>query len=105
VFALNIAIGNMSLRWVSVNFNQVARALVPAVVMLVSMAYFGKTYSSDRKWAVIPVVIGVGLTFYGGSLFINFYPFAPVNIETFLQICTIASLARSTLRSVWYWRP
>ena len=47
---------------------QVARALVPAIVMLVSMVYFGKTYSTERKWAVVPVVIGVALTFYGGNI-------------------------------------
>jgi drug/metabolite transporter (DMT)-like permease len=66
VFALNIAIGNTSLRWVSVNFNQVFRALVPAIVMIISTLYYGKTYSSQRKLAIIPIVIGVALTFYGG---------------------------------------
>ena len=84
IFSLNVAVGNVSLRWVSVNFNQVridlgvflgpldnftraqvARALVPAVVMVVSSIWFGKSFSWNLKLAVIPVVLGVILTFYG----------------------------------------
>lgn len=69
VFSLNIAIGNTSLRWVSVNFNQVSRSLVPVLVMLISMIYYKKTYSSKRKLAILPIVIGVALTFYGDISF------------------------------------
>jgi drug/metabolite transporter (DMT)-like permease len=65
IFALNIAIGNTSLRWASVNFNQVFRALVPVVAMVASMLFYGKVYSSKRKYAVVPIVMGVALTFYG----------------------------------------
>lgn len=65
IFTLNIALGNMSLRWVSVNFNQITRALVPVIVMGISMIWYSKIYSTNRKWAVLPVVIGVGLTFFG----------------------------------------
>ena len=65
IFTLNIAIGNMSLRWVTVNFNQICRALIPALVMGISIMYYGKTFSASRKWAVVPICIGVGLAFYG----------------------------------------
>jgi hypothetical protein len=65
IFALNIAIGNTSLRWASVNFNQICRAMVPVIVMVISMLFYAKSYSIKRKWAVVPIVLGVALTFYG----------------------------------------
>jgi len=65
LFSLNIAIGNMSLRFVSVSFNQVSRALVPVIVMIISIMYFGKSYSTERKIAVIPIVMGAAMTVYG----------------------------------------
>jgi len=65
IFTLNIAIGNVSLRWVSVNFNQICRALVPVVVMIIGSLYYGKTYTTNRKMSVVPIVLGVGLVFYG----------------------------------------
>jgi len=71
IFSLNIAIGNTSLRWVSVNFNQVCRALVPVIVMAISMFYYKKVYTPQRWWAVIPIVFGVALAFYGDMSFTN----------------------------------
>lgn len=71
IFSLNIAIGNTSLRWVSVNFNQVCRALVPVIVMGISMVYYKKVYSQRLQWAVIPIVLGVALAFYGDLSFTN----------------------------------
>lgn len=65
IFSLNIAIGNTSLRYVSVNFNQVCRSLVPAIVMAISIFYYNRTVSTMKKYTVLPIVFGVALTFYG----------------------------------------
>ncbi|CAM9336055.1 unnamed protein product [Choristocarpus tenellus] len=69
IFSLNIAIGNISASLVSVNFNQVLRALVPPLVMVVGTCGFRKKYSSARKLAVIPIVIGVAFSCYGDMQF------------------------------------
>ena len=39
--------------------------------MVISMAYYNKTFSLNRKWAVVPIVVGVALTFYGDMTFTN----------------------------------
>ena len=37
--------------------------------MAISMIYYRKNFSSERKYAVIPIVIGVALAFYGDLSF------------------------------------
>lgn len=41
------------------------RALVPAITMAISIFWYGKVFSESRKMAVLPIVAGVALAFYG----------------------------------------
>jgi len=82
IFSLNIALGNVSLNHVSVNFNQVMRSLVPVVTIFMGMVV-GKKFTWQRVMSVFPIVTGVAMACYGDMTYTSigfFYTVACVII-------------------------
>jgi drug/metabolite transporter (DMT)-like permease len=69
LFTINIAISNVSLEMVSVPFHQIARSTCPVATILIYRWFYGRSYAKATYMALIPIVLGVGLSTYGDYYF------------------------------------
>ena len=69
-----------------------SRALVPVIVMGISMFYYNKNFSNQRKYAVIPICIGVALAFYGDMSYTSIGAF-------YTLLCVILAAFKSLMGS------
>ncbi|OCH92762.1 TPT-domain-containing protein [Obba rivulosa] len=69
LYAVNIAVSNMSLQLVTVPFHQVVRAATPIFTTALSIFFFGTQFSNRKISTLIPVICGVALATYGDYYF------------------------------------
>ncbi|KAI0718595.1 TPT-domain-containing protein [Cerioporus squamosus] len=69
LFAVNIAVSNLSLQLVTIPFHQVVRAATPIFTTLISTSLFGTQFSNAKLLTLVPVMLGVILATYGDYYF------------------------------------
>jgi len=69
LYAVNIAVSNVSLHLVTVPFHQVVRATTPIFITLLSALLLGTRTSSRKLFTLLPVMFGVALATYGDYYF------------------------------------
>ncbi|KAH9913757.1 triose-phosphate transporter family-domain-containing protein [Fomitopsis serialis] len=69
LYAVNIAVSNVSLQMVTIPFHQVVRAATPIFTTALSMLLFGTQFTRLKILSLIPVMAGVALATYGDYYF------------------------------------
>ncbi|EPQ51849.1 TPT-domain-containing protein [Gloeophyllum trabeum ATCC 11539] len=69
LYAMNIAVSNVSLQLVTVPFHQVVRASTPIFTIFLSYLFYGTLCSREKMISLIPVIVGVGFATYGDYYF------------------------------------
>ncbi|TFK53097.1 TPT-domain-containing protein [Heliocybe sulcata] len=69
LYAMNIAVSNVSLQLVTVPFHQVVRASTPIFTIALSYWFFKTLCSREKMMSLIPVIVGVGFATYGDYYF------------------------------------
>ncbi|CCM05608.1 uncharacterized protein FIBRA_07837 [Fibroporia radiculosa] len=69
LYAVNIAVSNVSLQMVTIPFHQVVRAATPIFTTVLSMIMFNARFSTLKIASLLPVMAGVALATYGDYYF------------------------------------
>ncbi|KAI0795512.1 triose-phosphate transporter family-domain-containing protein [Abortiporus biennis] len=69
LYAVNIAVSNVSLHLVTVPFHQVVRAITPLFTTVLSSLLLGTHVTRSRLMALLPVIVGVVLATFGDYYF------------------------------------
>jgi len=92
LYALNIAMSNVSLAYVSLSFHQIIRSSVPAVILLIEWGWLAKSHPSSRKLSLIPLILGVIMATVG--------EFRDVEFTTIGLILTLIGVFLAALKGV-----
>ncbi|OHT13287.1 Phosphate/phosphoenolpyruvate translocator protein [Tritrichomonas foetus] len=65
LFALNIIFGNVSIRYCSVAFVQIVRAIIPMITMILSVIFLNSKFSKWHYLSCFVVCIGVAFSCFG----------------------------------------
>lgn len=92
LYALNIAMSNVSLAHVSLSFHQIVRSSVPVFILVLEAAWLSKRHSTGRKLSLIPLVLGVSLA--------TVEEFKDVSCTSIGLVLTLAGVALAALKGV-----
>lgn len=92
LYALNIAMSNVSLAHVSLSFHQIVRSSVPVFILVLEAAWLSRRHSTGRKLSLIPLIFGVTLA--------TTEEFKDVNFTMVGLLLTLAGVVLAALKGV-----